>query len=139
MKISKIVLSVAVVAGLGFVGGVQNVHASIKPNFNVYHNAGNIILHSSVGKTMYHVEAVQNFVNKFGQFKTRHIGFGVYFIKAGDDTITNHGYKYGIINDNWKYSKIYVTRLSGKQVYKINHNSNYNSKGMKNTLQTINY
>ena len=102
MKISKIVLSVAVVAGLGFVGGVQNVHASIKPNFNVYHNAGNIILHSSVGKTMYHVEAVQNFVNKFGQFKTRHIGFGVYFIKAGDDTITNHGYKYGIINDNWK-------------------------------------
>ena len=137
MKISKLLMSVVVaVSVLGF---GSKVNASVKPNFNVYHNAGNIILHSSVGKTMYHVEAVQNFVNKFGQFKTRHIGFGVYFVKAGNDTITNHGYKYGIINDNWKHSKIYVTRLSGKQVYKIDHNSNYNSKGMKNTLQIINY
>ena len=139
MKISKIVLSAAVVAGLGFVGSVQNVHASVKPNFNVYHNGNNIVLHSNTGKTMYYVEAVQNCVDKFGQFKTRHISFGVYFIRAGNDTITNHGYKYGIINDNWKHSKIYVTRLSGKQVYKIDHNSNYNSKGMKNTLQIINY
>ena len=137
MKISKLLMSAVVaVSVLGF---GSKVNASVEPNFNVYHNAGNIILHSSVGKTMYHVEAVQNFVNKFGQFKTRHIGFGVYFVKAGDDTITNHGYKYGIINDNWKHSKIYVTRLSGKQVYKIDHNSNYNSKGMKNTLQIINY
>lgn len=139
MKISKIALSAAVVAGLGFIGGVQGVHASVKPNFNVYHNDGNIILHSNTGKTMYHVEAVQDCINKFGQFKTRHISFSVYFVKAGYDTITNHGYYYGIINDNWKHSKIYVTQLSSKQVYKTDHNDNYDSKGLKSTLQTINY
>ena len=137
MKISKLLMSAVVaVSVLGF---GSKVNASVKPNFNVYHNAGNIILHSSVGKTVYHVEAVQNFVDKFGQFKTRHISFGVYFVKSGNDTITNNSYKYGIINNNWKHSKIYVSQLSNKQAYKIDHNNTYDSKGMKNTLQTINY
>lgn len=137
MKISKLLISAIVaVPVLGF---GSKVAASVKPAFNLYHNGNNIVLHSSVGKTMYHVEAVQDCVNKFGQFKTRHISFGVYFVKAGSDTITNHGYKYGIINDNWKHSKIYVTQLSNKQVYKIDHNDHYDLNGVRSTLQTINY
>lgn len=137
MKISKLLINAVVaVSVLGF---GSKVNASQKPAFNVYHNGGNIVLHSNTDKTMYHIEAIQNCVNKFGQFKTQHISFGVYFIKAGSDTITNHGYKYGIINDSWKHSKIYVTQLSSGQVYKIDHNNNYDSKGVRSTLQTINY
>lgn len=137
MRISKLLMSVAVaVSVLGF---GSKVSASQKPTFNVYHSDENIVLHSSVGKAMYHVEAVQNYINKFGQFKARHISFGVYFVKSGNDTITNNSYKYGIINNNWKHSKIYVSQLSNKQVYKIDHNNTYDSKGIKNTLQIINY
>lgn len=137
MKISKLLMNVVVVVSV--LGFGSKVDASQKTGFNVYHDNGNVILHSNTGKTMYHVEAIQNYVNKFGQFKTRHISFGVYFVKAGDDTITNHGYKYGIINDNWKHSEIYVTQLSSGQVYKIDHNNHYDLKGMQSTLQVINY
>lgn len=137
MKFLKLLMvAVVVVSVLGF---GSKVSASQKPIFNVYHNDDSVVLHSSAGKTMYHIEAVQSYVTKFGQFKTRHVSFGVYFVKAGNDTITNHGYKYGMINDNWKHSKIYVSRLSSKQVYKVNHDRNYSTKGLKNTLQMINY
>ena len=137
MKISKLLTSVIV--AISILGFGSKVSASVKPGFNVYHNGNNIVLHSNTGKTMYHVEAVQDCVNKFGQFKTRHINFGVYFEKAGSDTLTNHSYKYGIINNNWKHSKIYVTQLNSGQIYKIDHNNHYDSKGVRSTLQLINY
>ena len=137
MKNSKLLMSAIVVASVLSFGSKAN--ASQKPVFNIYHSGDSVVLRSNVGKTMYHIEAVQGCVNKFGQFKTRRVSFGVYFVKPGNDTIISHSYKYSIINDNWKHSKIYVSQLSDNQVYNFSHNQKYSLKGMKDTLQFINY
>lgn len=137
MKISKLLISVAVAASVFGFGSKTN--ASQKPVFNIYHSGDSVVLRSNVGKAMYHIEAVQGCVNKFGQFKTRRVSCGVYFVKPGNDMIISHSYKYGIINDSWKHSKIYVSQLSNNQVYNFSHNQKYSLKGMKDTLQTINY
>jgi len=137
VKNSKLLISVAVVVSV--LGFRSKANASQKPVFNIYHSGDSVVLRSNVGKTMYHIEAVQDCVNKFGQFKTRRVSCGVYFAKPGNDTIMNHGYKYGIINDSWKHSKIYVSQLSDNQVYNFSHNQKYSLKGMKDTLKYINY
>ena len=137
MKNSKLLMSAIVVASVLSFGSKAN--ASQKPVFNIYHSGDSVVLRSNVGKTMYHIEAVQDCVNKFGQFKTRRVSCGVYFVKPGNDTIISHSYKYSIINDNWKNSRIYVSQLSNNQVYKFTHNRKYSLKGVKNTLQSINY
>ena len=137
MKNSKLLMSVVIAASVLSFGSKAN--ANQKPDFSVYHNGDSVVLHSNTGKTMYNIEAVQNYVNKFGQFKTQRVSCGVYFVKPGNDTIISHSYKYSIINDNWKNSRIYVSQLSNNQVYKFTHNRKYSLKGVKNTLQSINY
>lgn len=58
MKKSKLLMGVVVaVYVLGF-GSKAN--ASQKPSFSVYHNGDSVVLRSNVGKTMYHIEAVQD-------------------------------------------------------------------------------
>jgi len=135
MKILKLLMGVA--ATVSILGSGSEASASQRPMFNVYYNGDSVVLRSNVGKTMYHIEAVQGCVNKFGQFKTRRVSFGVYFAKPGNDTIVSHGFK-GIINDSWKNSRIYVSQLSDNQVYNFSHNQKYSLKGIKDTLKYIN-
>jgi len=74
MKISKLLISAIVV--ISILGFGSKANANQKPDFSVYHNGDSVVLHSNTGKTMYNIEAVQNYVNKFGQFKTRRVSCG---------------------------------------------------------------
>lgn len=137
MKFTKIVLSTAAVVAFGL--NAVGVSASAKPDFEVYQSDGSIYLKTTKNNSMYHIKAVKDSVNKFGQFKTKHISYDVYFNRAGVDKLTNVGHKYGIINSNWKGSKIYVTELNSKQIYKTEHSNTYESGGVKSTMQTVKY
>ena len=126
MKISKIALSV--VAGLGFVGSVQNVHASVKPNFFVGRSSKGVWIKTTVKNVEFHVKAVKT--TKYGYEKK--ISDNVYFTQAGIYYIAENGDP--VIGKNWKNSELYITKLSKKQINLEDENLSYGSKGVKSTL-----
>ena len=126
MKISKIALSVA--AGLGFVGSVQNVHASIKPNFFVGRSSKGVWIKTTVKNVEFHVKAVKT--TKYGYEKQT--SDNVYFTQAGKYYIARNGDP--VIGKNWKNSELYITKLSKKQMSLEDDNLSYGSKGVKSTL-----
>ena len=128
MKISKIVLSAAVVAGLDFVGSVQGVHASVKPNFFVGRSSKGVWIKTTVKDVEFHVKAIK--VTKHGYKKQ--ISDGDYFTQPGKYYIA--GDNDPVIGKNWKNSELYITKLSKKQMKMEDENNHYNSKGVKNTL-----
>lgn len=126
MKISKIALSV--VAGFGFVGSVQNVHASVKPDFFVGRSSKGVWIKTTVKDVEFHVKAIKT--TKHGYKKQ--ISDNVYFAQAGKYYIAEAGDP--VIGKNWKDSELYITKLSKKQMKLEDNNSNYGSKGVKSTL-----
>lgn len=127
MKMSKIVLSVVAVAGFGLVS-VQNVHASVKPNFFVGRSSKGVWIKTTVKDVEFHVKAVK--VTKNGYKKQ--VSDNVYFTQAGKYYIAENGDP--VIGKSWKNSELYITKLSKKQMKLEDNNSSYGSRGVKNTL-----
>lgn len=127
MKILKIALSVVAVAGFGF-GSVQNVHASVKPNFFVGRDSKGVWIKTTVKNVEFHVKAIK--VMKNGHKKQ--ISDNDYFTQVGTYYIAGNGDP--VINKNWKNSELYITKLSKKQMKLEDKNPSYNSKGVKSTL-----